>query len=146
MSSRQLVEYVILDIEPLQQAGTGWGAGAGGGRCVWGAGVSCVGGRAQGLVAGGGRGVRAHPPHAHTQPKPQSRPRHVHGCRFALAEATVARASDFGRNDTTYYTRTHLGHVLHPGGCELPDCELWGVELGSVKGPRVMRQTLSHFV
>ena len=35
--------------------------------------------------------------------------------RFQLAEATVARASDFGRNDTTYFTRTHLGHVLHPG-------------------------------
>ena len=35
--------------------------------------------------------------------------------RFALAEATVARASDFGRNDTTYFVRTHLGHVLHPG-------------------------------
>ncbi|KAJ9669493.1 ribosome-binding protein [Coniosporium apollinis] len=35
--------------------------------------------------------------------------------RFALAEATVARASDLGMNDTTYYTRTHLGGVLHPG-------------------------------
>ena len=35
--------------------------------------------------------------------------------RFALAEATVARASDFGRNDTTFFVRTHLGHVLHPG-------------------------------
>ncbi|KAI9053012.1 hypothetical protein LZ554_003282 [Drepanopeziza brunnea f. sp. 'monogermtubi'] len=35
--------------------------------------------------------------------------------RWALAEATVARASDLGRNDKTYYTRTHLGNVLHPG-------------------------------
>jgi len=35
--------------------------------------------------------------------------------RFALAEATVARASDMGGNDTTFYTRTHLGGVLHPG-------------------------------
>lgn len=35
--------------------------------------------------------------------------------RFLLAEATVARASDMGANDQTYYTRTHLGGVLHPG-------------------------------
>ena len=35
--------------------------------------------------------------------------------RFLLAEATVARASDLGTNDTTYFTRTHLGGVLHPG-------------------------------
>lgn len=31
------------------------------------------------------------------------------------AEATVARASDLGSNDTTYFTRTHLGHLLQPG-------------------------------
>ena len=35
--------------------------------------------------------------------------------RFVLAEATVARANDLGVNDKTYYTRTHLGAVLHPG-------------------------------
>ena len=35
--------------------------------------------------------------------------------RFQLAEATVARASDLGVNDVTYFTRTHLGGVLHPG-------------------------------
>ncbi|PQE20497.1 hypothetical protein CJF30_00001841 [Rutstroemia sp. NJR-2017a BBW] len=34
--------------------------------------------------------------------------------RWMLAEATVARASDLGSNDKTYYTRTHLGNVLHP--------------------------------
>jgi len=34
---------------------------------------------------------------------------------FALAEATVAKVSDFGHNDKTYYTVTHLGHVLNPG-------------------------------
>ncbi|MCJ1477678.1 ribosome-binding protein [Lambiella insularis] len=34
---------------------------------------------------------------------------------FVLAEATVARSSDLGVNDKTYYTRTHLGGVLHPG-------------------------------
>jgi nonsense-mediated mRNA decay protein 3 len=35
--------------------------------------------------------------------------------RFLLAEATVARASDLGVNDTSYYVRTHLGAILHPG-------------------------------
>lgn len=35
--------------------------------------------------------------------------------RFVLAEATVARSSDLGVNDKTYYTRTHLGGILHPG-------------------------------
>lgn len=35
--------------------------------------------------------------------------------RFLLAEATVARSSDLGVNDNTYFTRTHLGGILHPG-------------------------------
>ena len=35
--------------------------------------------------------------------------------RFLLAEATVARASDLGVNDQTYFTRTHLGAVVRPG-------------------------------
>ena len=35
--------------------------------------------------------------------------------KFVLAEATVARTSDLGVNDKTYYTRTHMGGVLHPG-------------------------------
>ena len=35
--------------------------------------------------------------------------------RYFLAEATVARSSDLGVNDTTFYTRTHLGGFLHPG-------------------------------
>ncbi|KAF7562480.1 hypothetical protein G7046_g1650 [Stylonectria norvegica] len=35
--------------------------------------------------------------------------------RYILSEATVARASDLGRNDKTYFTRTHLGRHLQPG-------------------------------
>ncbi|KAI9713076.1 MAG: ribosome-binding protein [Bogoriella megaspora] len=35
--------------------------------------------------------------------------------RWMHAEATVARGSDLGVNDTTYFTRTHLGSILHPG-------------------------------
>jgi nonsense-mediated mRNA decay protein 3 len=64
-SSRQLVEYVVLDIEPLeapQSSGTG---------------------------------------------------------KWQLAEAQVARSSDFGRNDTVYFCRTHLGHLLNPGDLAL---------------------------
>ena len=39
--------------------------------------------------------------------------------RYVQAEATVARASDLGYNDKTYYVRTHLGGVLHPGDSAL---------------------------
>ncbi|KAJ5558427.1 hypothetical protein N7461_002399 [Penicillium sp. DV-2018c] len=35
--------------------------------------------------------------------------------RYLLSEATVARAADLGSNDTTYFTRTHLGGILHVG-------------------------------
>ncbi|PLB55194.1 NMD protein affecting ribosome stability and mRNA decay [Aspergillus steynii IBT 23096] len=35
--------------------------------------------------------------------------------KWHLAEATVARASDLGSNDITYFTRTHLGGILHVG-------------------------------
>jgi nonsense-mediated mRNA decay protein 3 len=35
--------------------------------------------------------------------------------KWHLGEATVARASDLGVNDKTYFTRTHLGHLLQPG-------------------------------
>ena len=35
---------------------------------------------------------------------------------FVLAAAIqVAKASDFGRNDRTFFVRTHLGHLLHAG-------------------------------
>lgn len=35
--------------------------------------------------------------------------------RFQLAECTVAKASDLGVNDKTYFCRTHLGAILHTG-------------------------------
>lgn len=35
--------------------------------------------------------------------------------KWILAEATVARATDLGVNDRTYFTRTHLGGLLQPG-------------------------------
>ncbi|KAJ5922021.1 ribosome-binding protein [Penicillium verrucosum] len=39
--------------------------------------------------------------------------------KFHLAEATVARSSDLGSNDITYFTRTHLGGILHVGDAVL---------------------------
>ena len=35
--------------------------------------------------------------------------------KWKLGEATVAKASDLGSNDRTYFTRTHLGGLLQPG-------------------------------
>ncbi|PSC72831.1 60S ribosomal export NMD3-like [Micractinium conductrix] len=37
------------------------------------------------------------------------------GGRYSLASCELARAADFGRNDATFFARTHLGHLLHPG-------------------------------
>jgi len=42
----------------------------------------------------------------------------THG-KIVLAEATVARESDFGTNDTQYIAKTHLGHILKPGDTAL---------------------------
>jgi hypothetical protein len=35
--------------------------------------------------------------------------------QFCLAEVQVARTTDLGQNDIVYFTRTHLGRVLKPG-------------------------------
>ena len=69
LTSRALVEYVVLDIEPIH------GGGGGG----------------YGSSSSGSSG------------------------KWCLAEVQVARKSDFGRNDTVFFARTHLGHILHPG-------------------------------
>jgi nonsense-mediated mRNA decay protein 3 len=61
MSSKQLSEFIVLDIEPVDAKG------------------------------------------CHQQGK------------LHLAECVVARLADFGANDQTYTTYTHLGHILHPG-------------------------------
>lgn len=53
--------------------------------------------------------------------------------RYGLAEAQVARAADFGSNDRTSFTRTHLGHLLHPGdtalGYDVANANLVDLEL-----------------
>lgn len=40
---------------------------------------------------------------------------HVQRGKYAIAEVQVAKLADFGTNDTTYYTRTHLGYLIKPG-------------------------------
>lgn len=35
--------------------------------------------------------------------------------KWCLADATVARSVDYGRNDNTHFIRTHIGNFLHPG-------------------------------
>jgi nonsense-mediated mRNA decay protein 3 len=35
--------------------------------------------------------------------------------KWALADIEVARASDMGSNDDTYWVKSHLGGILHPG-------------------------------
>ncbi|XP_054782491.1 uncharacterized protein LOC129289763 [Prosopis cineraria] len=39
----------------------------------------------------------------------------VGSTKYVLADAQVARVSDFGKNDTIFSIRTHLGHLLNPG-------------------------------
>ena len=65
MAAKQLVEYVVLDIEIRGAAG-------------------------QPQVKVGGKNV-------------------------ILADAAVARVTDFGKNDIQFTARTHLGHLLSPG-------------------------------
>ncbi|ODV97582.1 hypothetical protein PACTADRAFT_100 [Pachysolen tannophilus NRRL Y-2460] len=43
------------------------------------------------------------------EPTGESKGKHV------LADITVARAADLGSNDQTFYIRSHLGGILHPG-------------------------------
>ena len=43
-------------------------------------------------------------------------PLHVpHDNKHTLADVQLAKISDFGTNDITYYTRTHLGHLIKSG-------------------------------
>lgn len=35
--------------------------------------------------------------------------------KWCLADATVARSVDYGKNDNTHFIRTHIGNFLHPG-------------------------------
>ncbi|KAJ8747136.1 hypothetical protein K2173_001693 [Erythroxylum novogranatense] len=62
----------------------------------------------------------------------------VGGSKYALADAQVARLSDFGRNDTIFFIKTHLGHLLKPGdhalGYDLYGANSNDIELEKYKG------------
>jgi nonsense-mediated mRNA decay protein 3 len=62
----------------------------------------------------------------------------VGGSKYALADAQVARVSDFGKNDTIFNVRTHLGHLLNPGdyalGFDLYGANSNDMELDKYKG------------
>ncbi|KAG8390462.1 hypothetical protein BUALT_Bualt01G0085800 [Buddleja alternifolia] len=83
LTSRQLVEYIVLDIEPISE-----------------------------VVIG--------------------------GSKYVSADAQVARVSDFGKNDTIFNIRTHLGHLLNPGdyalGYDLHGANANDIELDKYRG------------
>jgi nonsense-mediated mRNA decay protein 3 len=62
----------------------------------------------------------------------------VGGTRYTLADAQVARVSDFGKNDTIFNIKTHIGHLLNPGdyalGYDLYGANINDEELDKYKG------------
>lgn len=84
LSSRQLVEYIVLDIETVSSE----------------------------VIVG--------------------------GSKYAVADAQIARVSDFGKNDILFNVRTHLGHLLNPGdyalGYDLYGANSNDVDLDRYKG------------
>ncbi|CAL5203240.1 unnamed protein product [Lathyrus oleraceus] len=84
LTSRQLVEYIVLDIEPVSSE----------------------------VIVG--------------------------GTKYVLADAQVARVSDFGKNDIMFNIKTHLGHLLKPGdlalGYDLYSANTNDMELDNYRG------------
>ncbi|PNW72682.1 hypothetical protein CHLRE_15g640250v5 [Chlamydomonas reinhardtii] len=105
-SQRSLISFIVLDIEPIR---AGNSSKSGSATPAGGAGGG-GGGYGQGGGPGGGGGSG----------------------RYQLAEAQIARVSDFGKNDTVFYVRTHLGNILHPGdtvlGYDLTTAQLTGID------------------
>ncbi|XP_050228904.1 uncharacterized protein LOC126678078 [Mercurialis annua] len=62
----------------------------------------------------------------------------IGGTRYALADAQVARISDFGKNDIIFFVKTYLGHILKPGdqalGYDLYGANTNDIELDKYKG------------
>ncbi|KAL7585899.1 hypothetical protein Lser_V15G45746 [Lactuca serriola] len=62
----------------------------------------------------------------------------VNGLNFEMADVHVARVSDFGKNDTIFFIRTHLVNVLKPGdyalGYDLHAANINDVEFDNYKG------------
>eukprot|EP00850_Spirogloea_muscicola_P001308 SM000005S17105 [mRNA] locus=s5:238131:241092:+ [translate_table: standard] len=65
--------------------------------------------------------------------EPVSQADHGRGtAKMALADATVARSTDFGRNDTQFLVRTHLGNLLSPGD-HVAGYDLYGANLNDAE-------------
>ncbi|XP_070031512.1 uncharacterized protein [Nicotiana tomentosiformis] len=62
----------------------------------------------------------------------------IGGSTYVLADTQVARVSDFGKNDTMFSVRTHLGHLLNSGyyalGYDLYGANSNDIELDKYKG------------
>ncbi|MED6143279.1 hypothetical protein PIB30_004782 [Stylosanthes scabra] len=56
----------------------------------------------------------------------------IAGTKYVLAEAQVARVSDFGKNDTIFSIKTHLGHLLSPGDYAL-GYDLYGANTNDIE-------------
>lgn len=154
-SQRQLVEYVVLDIEPcgpsngkLQlaeaQVGPGWHRMLRLLRCA----QSCV--LRLAFTWQARHVVFASLPSKCTCSCCSARAAHRCSTQRSAAPHSlpaacvqVARSSDFGRNDTVYFCRTHLGHLLQPGdlalGYDLANANYVGLDFEAyvAKGGRV---------
>ncbi|KAI3708065.1 hypothetical protein L2E82_37097 [Cichorium intybus] len=62
----------------------------------------------------------------------------VSGSKYYMADVQVARVSDFGKNDTIFFVRTHLGQILKPGdyalGYDLRAANMNDMELDKYRG------------
>ena len=95
MGSRQLVEYVVLDVEPVSVLTAAEMRE-----------MAQLGGMSAATLTMGGQSYAASEAGANTK-------------RYALADVTVARKSDFGQNDRVTTVRSHLGALLKPGDAAL---------------------------
>lgn len=121
-------------MEPVEPGGAkrgGGGKGGGGGAAA--AGAAAAEGQQEQQEAGGPAGGRY----------------------FKLAEVEVAKASDFGVNDTTYRCLTHLGAVLQPGDSVMGwvvwrvvclFARLWFCGVVCVNGARGLLRLVGRFV
>ncbi|PHH54872.1 60S ribosomal export protein NMD3 [Ceratocystis fimbriata CBS 114723] len=70
--------------------------------------------------------------------------------RWHLAEVTVARSSDLGVNDKTYFTRTHLGGLLRAGdsvmGYMLTGTNFNNTELDAIENSNTYSSTIPDVV
>ncbi|KAK6116098.1 hypothetical protein DH2020_008367 [Rehmannia glutinosa] len=56
----------------------------------------------------------------------------VRGVKYVLADAQVARVSDFGKNDMIFNVRTHLGRILKAGDYAL-GYDLYGANINDIE-------------